>query len=308
VGADVTDAHRLPDFILIGAMKCGTTSLFEWLAQHPDCRMPRRKEPDFFSRDDEWARGTDSYAALFPERPWGVLSGEASTSYTDPRYADRAAVRMACVLPDARILFAVRNPIDRLRSHYLHEVQRGRERRPFIRAISDDDRYVARSEYFRCLRPFVDVFLRDRIFVVPFERIVDGRADREILRHLGLSPATTSIARYNETASKRAYSRPMLWLWEHGHLERSTPIPFPLKRIAQGILTTPPTRGRRRDLVESARAELPAIVVDRVLRDARRLEGWVGSPLWSDDRIVAISGASTTSSHDEPIGEVGRSA
>jgi Sulfotransferase family len=283
----VTGASTRPaEFVVIGAMKCGTTSLFDWFSRHPDCLMPDRKEPDFFSRDEMWARGVGWYRSLFPQRPATVLSGEASTSYTDPRYADRVADRMASLLPDVRIIFLVRDPIDRLRSHYLHEVQRGRERRAFVRAILDDERYVARSEYFRCFRPFTDAFPRERMLVVPFHELARGRGRDAIVRHLGLSRNGGPIGWHNETASKRAFTRPMLRLWEEGLLEGiAASVPRSLKRVARSMLTTSPTQGPRKHLIDSANADVPAWIVDRIVEDVSRFEEWVGMPVLSDANV-----------------------
>ena len=83
------------------------------------------KEPVFFSDETAWNRGTDWYRSLFAESAPGSLTGEASVEYTDPAVADTAAARIAATIPDARLVCLLRDPIDRLRSHYRHEVQRG---------------------------------------------------------------------------------------------------------------------------------------------------------------------------------------
>ena len=75
----------LPDFIIIGAMKCGTTSLHHYLSLHPDISVSRRKELDFFVAEENWARGLAWYESQFPDK--GKVRGEASPKYTfNPRW------------------------------------------------------------------------------------------------------------------------------------------------------------------------------------------------------------------------------
>ena len=73
---------RLPDFVLIGAAKAGTTSLYALLDRHPDIFMPKVKEPEFFARDDRYAEGIESYAAAFAAAAPGQIAGEASTIHS----------------------------------------------------------------------------------------------------------------------------------------------------------------------------------------------------------------------------------
>src|SRR4051812_39114595 len=101
----MTGHGRLPDFVVIGAMKSGTTSLYHWLAQHPSVRLPRAKEPHFFSREERWSRGVDWYRGLFAEASHDHVTGEFSTSYTAPHFSGVAADRMARVLPSAQLVY-----------------------------------------------------------------------------------------------------------------------------------------------------------------------------------------------------------
>ena len=96
---------KLPDFIVIGAMKAGTTSLFNWLGTHPEVSLPRTKEPNFFSDDSRWSRGVDEYARLFEECGTATLTAEASVAYTHPRKNSVAAARISAVVPSAKLVF-----------------------------------------------------------------------------------------------------------------------------------------------------------------------------------------------------------
>lgn len=127
--------RRLPDFLLIGAQKSGTTSLFHYLSQHPGvARNPRgRKEMYFFNQD--YARGLDFYRQYFPLKSVGGLVGEGSTVYL---HSEGVPARVAQALPNVKILAVLREPAARAISHYFHHVQRGREIRPIEEAFSPE--------------------------------------------------------------------------------------------------------------------------------------------------------------------------
>jgi hypothetical protein len=116
-------AGRLPDFVVIGSMKAGTTTLFEYLCRHPKLFMCSPKEPQFFSRRHVWDRGFAWYHAQFsPARP-DQLCGEASTCYSRwPNFAG-VATRLHRYLPDAKLIYQLRHPVDRAYSHYAHLMQ-----------------------------------------------------------------------------------------------------------------------------------------------------------------------------------------
>ncbi len=84
---------RLPDYVIVGMMKSGTTSLYQWLGGQPECALAREKEPDYFSREDVWQRGLEWYSELFADAPLGKLIGEASKSYTKPFQSSPLAAR-----------------------------------------------------------------------------------------------------------------------------------------------------------------------------------------------------------------------
>ena len=107
----------LPNLIVIGAAKCGTTSLHEYLDLHPEVAMSREKELDFFVEEKHWGRGVEWYAAQFEDAP---VRGESSPSYTAyPRYRG-VPERIRRVVPDAKLVYLVRDPVERIVSHFVH--------------------------------------------------------------------------------------------------------------------------------------------------------------------------------------------
>jgi len=93
----VSGSGRLPDFVVIGAMKSGTTSLYHWLGQHPSVRLSAVKDPQFFSREDRWERRL--VPRVVRAHRTGLRAGEFSTSYTAPGCDDVAASLMAATMP-----------------------------------------------------------------------------------------------------------------------------------------------------------------------------------------------------------------
>ncbi|WP_324277923.1 sulfotransferase [Blastococcus brunescens] len=174
----------LPNLVLIGAMKCGTTSLHRYLDLHPDVAMSRPKELNFFLGPDRrpeqgtgrhagnWHRGPEWYAARFDAD--APLRGEASPGYTSPDHPDVAG-RMAELIPGAHLLYAVRDPIERAVSQYWHHRRDGTETREPAEALRDPaSQYVSRGRYFQRLAPFLATgAFHGRITVVAREHLRD---------------------------------------------------------------------------------------------------------------------------------------
>ena len=113
---------RMPDFIIIGAMKCATSTLHEQLARQAGIFMSTPKEPNFFSDDEQWERGIGWYASLFNLADECDICGESSTHYTKlPTYPHTIERMREHLGDDVRMIYIMRHPIDRLISHYIHE-------------------------------------------------------------------------------------------------------------------------------------------------------------------------------------------
>ena len=112
----------LPHFIIIGAAKSGTTTLYKYLSQHPQIYLPQIKEPSFFAK--RYHKGVDWYESLFAEAKTGQLCGEASTPYTHwLSHKPEIPQLMAELLPQVKLIYIMRNPIDRAYSQYLQQVK-----------------------------------------------------------------------------------------------------------------------------------------------------------------------------------------
>ena len=177
----------LPNLIIIGAMKCGTTSLHFQLHRHPEIAMSRSKELNFFVESRNWKRGPAWYAARFPSGT--AIRGESSPSYSHAAKFPGVPARMHSVVPDARIVYMVRDPIERVISHWIHTVADGTERRPLAEAVADD-LYVDRSRYWRQISAYLEHYPPSRILVVAMEDLSRDQSStvRTVLEFLGVDP------------------------------------------------------------------------------------------------------------------------
>ena len=185
--------RSVPDFIIIGAQKCGTTSLFHYLAQHPQLAPSWRKEVHYFdgglqeSRDN-YARGPGWYRSNFPLR--ARLDADQRVFEASPFYIFHplAAQRIAKMLPDTRLVLMLRNPSERAISHYFHQQRKGRETLPIAQALAREDErlalagthwnhpnfrhysYKRRGHYAEQINRYLDHFPREHLLVINSER------------------------------------------------------------------------------------------------------------------------------------------
>ena len=209
-GKATAAVRPLPDFLILGAQKAGTTALYAYLRRHPDITGPSWKEVSFFDR--HYVRGEGWYRGNFPNtlRARGLV-GEASPSYL---LHPLAPERVQALLPDAKLIALVRNPVDRAFSHYQHEVAFGREPLSFEDALAAEDErlrgedermrsdpsyfsrawwmytYRARGRYAEQLDRWLAVFPREQLLVMPSEDLLlePERAHLRVLEFLGAEP------------------------------------------------------------------------------------------------------------------------
>ena len=185
----ITDKVKFPNFIIIGSQRCGTTSLYTYLAQHPQILTPIKKEMDFFSW--HFDRGIDWYLAHFPPMPVGeqFLTGEASPSYFDCR---KAPERLYSAFPEVKLVVLLRNPVDRAISQFYRLTDLNWEVRSLDRAISDEierlnqnpayiigeepGNYLARGRYIEFIKNWLAFFPREQLLVLKSEDLYAGAA------------------------------------------------------------------------------------------------------------------------------------
>ena len=204
-------ARPLPDFLILGAQKGGTTALYSYLRRHPSITGPSWKEVSYFDR--HYVRGEAWYRGNFPNkaRTRGKLVGEASPSYL---FHPLAPERVRADIPNAKLVALLRNPVDRALSHYNHEVALGREPLSFEAALAAEEArlageverlvaepryfsrewwshtYQARGRYAEQLERWLAVFPREQLLIVPSDDLAAEPVETHarVLDFLGAAP------------------------------------------------------------------------------------------------------------------------
>jgi hypothetical protein len=184
---------ELPNLIIIGGLKCGTTSIHHYLGLHPEIHMSKPKELNFFVEELNWDLGLDWYRGRFDGR--FAVRGESSPHYTNlPRFTG-VAERIREHTPDAKLIYMVRDPISRILSHWRHAVGAGYETRPMEDVLARDDQgYVTRSLYWMQLQPYLEQFDRSQIEVITQEELQGDREEtmRKAFHSAGVDEDFTS--------------------------------------------------------------------------------------------------------------------
>lgn len=232
-------ALDLPTFIVIGAMKAGTTSLYHYLRHHDEIFMSRIKELDFFVPEGNWGRGLEWYRRQFAGAGDCLVRGEASTLYSKwPEY-DGVPERIARTLPWVSLVYVVRDPIVRMRSHYQHRVMTGAETAPPEVALIENPSYLACSRYAMQIERYLDHFPREQILIVTSEALRgDRRATVEgVYEFLGVDSSRVPDVigtEFYRTAERRTYP-PAVW-WVRRMAKKHAPQAKRAKEVVDSVL------------------------------------------------------------------------
>jgi hypothetical protein len=188
----MTQAPVKPNLFIIGAMKSGTTSLHEYLDTHPQIAMSEVKEPGYFVEELGLPKGEKWYLSQWEPGARYRYRGESSTHYTKLPIFQGVPERLFRFNPEARLIYIMRNPFDRVVSHYWHAVRdlfHGGELRPLLKAVQEDPGYLAFSDYAMQLEPYFERFGRDAVLTLTFEALIEDpqREIDRIYRWLGLA-------------------------------------------------------------------------------------------------------------------------
>lgn len=217
---------KLPNFFIIGAAKAGTTTLYELLRQHPQVYVPARKEPVFFSEEDNFSKGVAWYEETFFERAERYpVRGEASPQYL--YWSEKVAPRLKVLYGERTVRFIVcfRDPVGRAYSWFWNMAKEGIEDLPFAAAIAHEEQrleeagqaadergamaygYFAGGRYASLMRPLLDLFPREDfllLFQEDFETDPEGVA-RAVFGFLGVEqPASARLTRSNPAGVLRS--------------------------------------------------------------------------------------------------------
>jgi hypothetical protein len=277
----------LPNFLILGAQKSGTTSLFNYLGQHPEVYTSPVKEPHFLDYGGESETGPSrspnppiksfgEYEKLFDGVRNEKAVGEATPTYL---YLPGSPVLIKRLLPDAKLIAVLRDPTERAYSAYQHAVRNGREPlRSFAAALAEEDRrvlegwppryhYRSRGFYHAQLSRYLDLFDRERVRVYLFEDLRNDPLGMigDIFDFLGVSADFTPdvSTRYSRTGIPRSRAVGAL----AKRLRRPTPalkrvVPFGARQWIKGrvfVKAPPMDPAVRQELVEAYREDVVAL-------------------------------------------------
>lgn len=224
----------LPNFLILGAAKCGTTSLHRYLDTHPEISMSQVKELNFFI-DPNCGKHLERYRLFFDgDAP---VRGESSPYYLCAPLAPGVPERIAATIPDCKLLVMVRDPIERLLSHYVDDYAGNRESRPFEVAVVDElddpfNRYISPGRYAEQVGLFTSRFDDSRIMVVDHRELLAERLATlsRIFKFLGVDEHWSSrdFTQMANTGTSKRRAGPLFRATRRmrvGRRVRSLPIP-----------------------------------------------------------------------------------
>ena len=269
------ESGALPNLIVIGSQKCGTSGLHYYLGLHPEMSMSTPKELDFFIAERNYPLGVEWYRSQFD--PQAKVRGESSPNYT--AYPQHVGVpeRMHSIVPEARLLYVVRDPIDRIAAHWVHNYAKRRERGDLRETLLHrNTSYLIRSHYYTQLQQFLRLYPRDQVLLVEQEELRYRRLEtlRRIFEFAGVDP-DFSHARFSDerhrTARKTRPTPLALPLERIGQTRRGRLIPTPVWRVVDNLFPF-----RRTIKVPDVREALPPEALRSLREDAERLRELTG--------------------------------
>lgn len=247
---------RKPNLFIVGASKAGTSTLHSYLAEHPQILMSKFKEPAFFlgptdpKRDrlavsDRYRNDSATYFQLFDKAKSCIYAGESTTGYTwIPRF-EGVAERICHFNPQARVIYLMRDPVERTISHYWWNVRHEGESRAPLDAIRKDRLYNDVSNYAMQLLPYIEQFGCDQVKPVLFEDLTADpiKTLDEITEWLGIDPLvpTSAKARHENVTPcevTQSRNRPRLHRLRESHLWNAVGprVPAVVRRIGRSMV------------------------------------------------------------------------
>jgi Sulfotransferase domain len=201
----------LANLVVIGAQKCGTTALNRYLDLHPEIAMSRGRELNFFLEQRNWSRGLDWYRAQFEQGT--PVRGDQSPNYSAYPLDLGVPERMHRTIPDAKLIYMVRDPLQRIGAHWVHDYAKHREHGGVSETIMHPfTTYLVRSHYFMQLQRFLKYYPPDRVLVIEQGDLLKERLPtlRRIFEFAGVDPGFQDPGFEtldHRTSRKRRWSR-----------------------------------------------------------------------------------------------------
>lgn len=179
---------RLPDFLIIGAAKSGTTTLYQYLEKHPQVYLSSNKEPNFFGMDEHYAKGLEWYSSLFEGAKSSQICGEASTDYTKFPQFPESAERIYQVLPHIKLIYVMRHPVERAYSYYVHLGRGSKVKDKFEEHIKRTSVCLDGSQYMLQIDQYLKFFPKESFLFLLTNDLIEQPKQilGEVCRFLGI--------------------------------------------------------------------------------------------------------------------------
>lgn len=275
---------RLPNFLVIGAMKAGTTSLYHYLKGHPQIFVPAYKAPEFFVAESNLHRGVNWYRKQFVGAGDAIAVGEVANAYAKYPQFDGVPERIATHIPDARLIYVVRDPIDRILSHYRTRFAEGTEKLPLEEAVFSNPIYLNYSKYALQIEQYLKHVSKEQLLVITADGLRNDRQRtvQTVYEFLGVDASLVpeELEREFYQTKDRAVRSPIP-LWLRKGLKKYVPIAKRFKEVENNTLrrlnqlrrvdqTQPPTKAI------TVPAEVREKLVAELKDDVQRLRDYMG--------------------------------
>lgn len=269
--------------IILGAMKCGTTSLFQYLSKHPEispCQF--KKEPNFFSFTEEWNKGIKFYDSLWEwQENVHQYALEASVSYTKSHIFPDVIDRMNRTKKTFKFIYIVRDPFDRIESHYSHASVDGWKLKDTSELVAQHA--IETTKYYSQIKPYLDVFGKENILILDFQTLKNHPEALmtkvfDFLRIPNNLSEENFESIFNKTSEKRIYRNSEISFIKLNDILSSWGIKPPrvVKEIFKNLIST---QVRRYELTDQQKEKIVLELHDdlKALRDkcGINLDGWI---------------------------------
>jgi spore coat polysaccharide biosynthesis protein SpsF (cytidylyltransferase family) len=296
--------YMLPNFIIVGAAKCGTTSLNEYLKQHPEVYMAPLKEPYFFSFMNEQPTFTgpydytldkqlitdfEVYKSLFDGVSKEKAIGECSNSYL---FFENTPQRIKQYIPDGKIIIVLRNPIERTYSHYRQHVMLGHENLSFEEALQKEEerkqlgwrwhyQYTAQSMYYEQVKRYYEIFDRNKIWIGFFENLKENPAAfmKDIFNFLEVNPDISNIKFERHNPSGIPKNKGLLEFATQPHWIKEITRPFTPRKLRAKISKILYNKSIDFNHVPKMKKETKEYLKNIFREDVKQLEKLIGRDL-----------------------------
>jgi len=263
--------RQLPDFAVVGALRCGTTTLYHLLGQVPGICLTDFKEPDYFIEELNYNKGPDWYADLYKDH--NLVCGDISPNYASEGWFDGVPERLFKAAPNAKIFYIVREPVERTRSHY-YQLWSHREDIVAPKDIFDTplgEHVLACSQYMRQLNAYLKVFPQEQIHILRFEDLKSNPAliVKTVCDKLGIEVSDEQLEnlKLQQRNSSQDLADVSNWWWSFGQWLRRNEIPI-IRRatnlVPQALISTVKSIVAKKSQSDRQLPEFTADIKDQV--------------------------------------------